>query len=64
MLIGSPIAGAILDAQSQADKEGHLVLGKADFTGVLVFTGVVLVASGVLMSGTRFWKAGLGLKKA
>ena len=63
VLIGSPIAGAILDAQSQADKNGHLLLGKADFTGVLIFTGVVLVASGILMIGTRYFKAGLKAQK-
>lgn len=54
VLIGSPIAGAILDAQSPRDQGSHLVLGEEVFWGVLVFTGVVLVASGVLMSGTRY----------
>ncbi|KAI9930678.1 hypothetical protein MW887_011433 [Aspergillus wentii] len=50
VLIGSPIAGAILASQSKQDK--------VDFTGTLIFTGVVLLACGGFMNVTRVVKAG------
>ncbi|KAI9795931.1 MAG: hypothetical protein M1833_006579 [Piccolia ochrophora] len=63
VLIGSPIAGAILDAQSPRDSSMHLVVGEEVFWGVLLFTGIMLVASGVLMSWTRLVKGGFKYTK-
>lgn len=64
VLIGSPIAGAILGSQSLRDGSSNLVLGEEVFWGTLVFAGIILVASGGLMSCTRYIKAGFGLTKA
>ncbi|KAI9801590.1 MAG: hypothetical protein M1825_003269 [Sarcosagium campestre] len=64
VLIGSPIAGAILDAQSPRDSSSHLVVGQEVFWGVLLFTGIILVTSGLLMTWTRVAKAGFKLAKA
>ena len=60
VLVGSPIAGAILKDQSPraAGNEGELALGREVFWGVLVFTGLTLWISGLLMTWTRIVKAG------
>ena len=63
MLISSPIAGAILKAQTPQDDGSALELGDEVFWGVLVFTGAVLIASGLLMTGTRSAKVGSRLSK-
>lgn len=65
VLIGSPIAGAILKDQSPQvpGRDGELVLGREVFWGVFVFTGLMLLISGVLMTGTRVLKAGLRYQK-
>jgi hypothetical protein len=52
VLIGSPIAGAILSSQSP-----H-VQNELDFSGALIFTGIVLLATGAFMNATRFFKHG------
>ncbi|CAI7617832.1 unnamed protein product [Penicillium crustosum] len=51
VLIGSPIAGAILSSESDPEE-------RLDFTGTLIFTGIVLLATGVFMNATRFFKHG------
>lgn len=56
LLIGSPIAGAIVDQQSHA--------GGLTFWGMLVFAGVVVLVGGVCLVITRVVKIGFGLKKA
>ena len=65
VLIGSPIAGAILNGQSPhaAGTQGELALGKEVFWGVLVFTGITLFTSGLFMTGTRIAKAGFKYQK-
>ncbi|MCJ1247159.1 hypothetical protein MMC30_004371 [Trapelia coarctata] len=63
VLIGSPIAGAILDAQSVGDGNGGLVVGRETYWGVFVFTGVVLVLSGLCIGVTRVNRGGWGWKK-
>ena len=65
VLIGSPIAGAILNAQSPhaASAGAELALGQEVFWGVLVFTGITLLLSGVFMTWTRIAKAGLKYQK-
>jgi MFS family permease len=45
VLIGSPIAGVILKSQSGVDDKGDVIVGELNFSGVLVFTGVVLLFS-------------------
>ncbi|KAH8690475.1 putative MFS monocarboxylate transporter [Talaromyces proteolyticus] len=60
VLIGSPIAGAILSSQSQNNDPD--VQGALDYTGTLAFTGVTLLVCGVLMTGTRVIKKGFGLE--
>ena len=64
VLIGSPIAGAILGSQSPKDGSSNLVLGEEVFWGTLVFSGVILVLSGLCLAGTRYVKAGVKLTKA
>ena len=64
VLIGSPIAGAILNGQSRRDQAGHFVLGEASFSGVLAFTGAILVASGGLIGVARVSKVGWAFAKA
>ncbi|KAF3402236.1 Riboflavin transporter MCH5 [Talaromyces pinophilus] len=61
VLIGSPIAGAILSSQSRSN--GPDVPGALDYTGTLAFTGVVLLVCGVFMTGTRVIKKGFRLEK-
>lgn len=58
VLIGSPIAGAILGSQSPRDGSSNVIIGQETFWGTFVFTGLVLVLSGILMSGTRVVKGG------
>ncbi|CAI7607462.1 unnamed protein product [Penicillium palitans] len=57
VLIGSPIAGAILSSQSHPEEGLNL-------SGTLVFTGVVLLATGGFMNATRFFKHGFKWDKA
>ncbi|GIJ86428.1 hypothetical protein Asppvi_005317 [Aspergillus pseudoviridinutans] len=61
VLIGSPIAGAILSRQSNHDNPG--MEGGLDYTGTLVFTGTALLVCGGLMSATRVIKKGAKLGK-
>lgn len=61
VLIGSPIAGAILSRQSSHDRTG--IEGSLDYTGTLVFTGIALLVCGGLMSATRVIKKGAKLEK-
>ena len=63
VLIGSPITGAILNAQSPRDGSSHLLPEKV-FWGTFVFAGASLVLSGLLLTGTRFAKVVLRLVKA
>lgn len=56
VLIGPPIAGAIL-ARQNVGSEAH------DYKGVLVFTGVALLVCGAFMSTTRVIKKGVTLAK-
>ena len=56
LLIGSPIAGAILDSQSAA--------GKEEYSGLLIFSGILVFAGGLLQIVTRVLKVGFGLHKA
>ncbi|KAI4129387.1 MAG: hypothetical protein LQ347_003794 [Umbilicaria vellea] len=56
LLIGSPVAGAILDAQSKGSK--------LDFSGSLIFAGCVVVAGSVLLTVARVLKVGFAIKKA
>ena len=56
LLIGSPIAGAILDSQSST--------GKQEYSGLLVFSGVLVFVGGLLQVVTRVLKVGFGLHKA
>ncbi|KAL2867851.1 MCT family MFS transporter [Aspergillus lucknowensis] len=58
VLIGSPIAGAILTRQSKSDGVGGL-----EYTGTLVFTGIALLICGAFMSGTRVIKKGVKWEK-
>lgn len=57
VLIGPPIAGAILSSQSRNNDPD--VKRSSDLTGTLVFTGAVLLVCGVLMTGTRVIKKGI-----
>ncbi|KAH9825744.1 Major facilitator superfamily (MFS) general transporter [Teratosphaeria destructans] len=61
VLLGSPIAGAILTLQSDASRVGEK--GALDFSGALTFTGSALLLCAILMTMTRFSKAGLTLRK-
>lgn len=63
MLIGSPIAGAILDGQSVGNGAGGLVVGQEVYWGTFVFTGMILVASTICLIVTRVLKAGFAWKK-
>ena len=56
LLIGSPVAGAILDAQSKGSN--------LDFSGCLVFAGCVVVAGSILLTVARVLKVGFAIKKA
>jgi MFS family permease len=61
VLIGSPIAGAILSSQSRSNDPD--VQGALDFTGTLAFTGVALLVCGMFMTATRVIKKGFRLEK-
>ena len=63
VLIGSPIAGAILDGQSVGNGAGGLVVGQEVYWGTFVFTGMILVASTICLIVTRVLKAGFAWKK-
>lgn len=54
LLIGAPIAGAILDGQSHSTDQ--------IYWGVLVFSGVVILAGGFGLAATRVIKVGVALK--
>lgn len=56
LLIGSPIAGAVVDSQSNSDGQ--------TFWGLLVFSGVVVLIGGLGLAITRTIKVGFTLKKA
>jgi MFS family permease len=61
VLVGSPVAGAILSRQS---KNGNPdILGSLNYTGTLIFTGIALFVCAVLMSATRVIKKGVKLEK-
>lgn len=60
VLIGSPIAGAILADQSDSSRTGQV--GALNFTGSLVFTGVALLICGSLMTVARISKEGFQLR--
>lgn len=53
LLIGSPVAGAILDGESKGSK--------LDFSGCLVFAGCVVVAGSVLLAVARVLKVGFAI---
>jgi MFS family permease len=61
VLIGSPIAGAILKAQSDTNRVGQE--GALDFSGTLAFTGVMLLLCGALMTVARVNKKGFKFEK-
>lgn len=61
VLIGSPIAGAILTAQSDGSRIGQE--GALDFTGTLAFTGAMLIVCGAFMTVARVSKKGFKLEK-
>lgn len=56
LLIGAPIAGAILDSQSSVDHQ--------EYWGLLVFSGMLVFLGAVLQSIIRMLKVGWGIKKA
>jgi len=56
LLIGSPVAGAILDDQSKGS-----VL---DFKGCMAFAGSTVVVGGILLAVVRVMKMGFAIKKA
>ena len=56
LLIGSPVAGAILDAQSNGS-----VL---DFKGCMAFAGATVVVGGLLLAVVRVMKVGFAIQKA
>lgn len=61
VLIGSPIAGAILTAQSDSARVGQK--GALDFTGTLAFTGAILLVCGAFMTVARVNKKGFKWEK-
>lgn len=56
LLIGAPIAGAILDSQSSA--------GHQEYWGLLVFSGILVFVGALLQSATRILKVGWSMGKA
>lgn len=56
LLLGSPIAGGILESQSSA--------GKQEYPGLLAFSGVWVFVGGLLQIVTRVLKVGFSLHKA
>ena len=63
VLIGSPIAGAILKSQSNLDAAGQVIVGRANYSGVLALTGTALTVSAICMIYTRYAKKGFALVK-
>lgn len=61
VLIGSPIAGAILKAQSDNARIGEQ--GSLNFKGTLAFTGAMLIVCGAFMTVTRVNKKGIKWEK-
>ncbi|OKP10852.1 hypothetical protein PENSUB_3672 [Penicillium subrubescens] len=58
VLIGSPVAGAILFRQNQNGDPESL-----NYSGTLAFTGISLFVCGLLMTATRVIKNGVKLEK-
>ena len=56
LLVGSPVAGAILDSQSSPERQ--------EYWGLFVFSGVLVFIGGLLQTVTRVLKVGFGLRKA
>ena len=56
LLIGAPIAGAILDSQSSADHQ--------EYWGLLVFSGTLVFLGALLQLTVRILKVGWSLEKA
>ncbi|KAL8827911.1 MAG: hypothetical protein Q9191_002900 [Dirinaria sp. TL-2023a] len=56
VLLGAPLAGAILDSQSSADQQ--------EYWGLLVFSGILVFAGAVLQLVVRTLKVGWSLQKA
>lgn len=56
LLIGSPVAGAILGSQSSSDK--------VQYSGTLVFAGVTIVVGALLLSILRIHRVGFQIVKA
>jgi hypothetical protein len=69
VLIGSPIAGAILAGQSadttpsSESRGGEEGVHGLEFSGTLAFTGVALLVCGGFMSATRVVRKGLRWEK-
>jgi hypothetical protein len=63
VLIGSPIAGAILSGQSRRNHADGTEDWGEEYTGTLVFTGVALLVCGGFINGTRVIKKGVKLGK-
>ncbi|KAL4865953.1 hypothetical protein BDV12DRAFT_210775 [Aspergillus spectabilis] len=63
VLIGSPIAGAILSGQSRSNHTDGTQNGGLEYTGTLIITGVALLVCGGFMNGTRVIKKGVKLGK-
>jgi MFS family permease len=68
VLIGSPIAGAILAGQSvdtgtSGSRGGEEGVHGLEFSGTLAFTGVALLVCGGFMSATRVVRKGLKWEK-
>lgn len=59
VLIGNPIAGAILKTQSPKDANGVLIEARANYDGVFIFAGVAMIVASVCMHYTRTAKKGL-----
>lgn len=56
LLIGAPIAGAILDSQSSADHQ--------EYWGLLAFSGTLVFVGALLQSAARLLKVGWSMGKA
>ena len=56
LLIGAPIAGAILDSQSSGDHQ--------EYWGLLVFSGMTVLVGALLQSIVRVLKIGWSVEKA
>lgn len=56
VLLGAPLAGAILDSQSSANHQ--------EYWGLLVFSGILVFAGALLQLVVRTLKVGWSLQKA